>query len=371
MILKLFLYSLIFVSSLYANVSIDHNTSKISLLPYSSMYIDNSSQMTFAEIQHQTFKPINSDEIKLGYTQSTIWIQFKITNKLNQPFESNLIINKPILDTIDLFEKEGQTYRKTSRGILSLGQYEQNNILHPNFHINFKPYETRFFYLKIHSTTSSNNFKLHIKDTQTLYQDEITYQIMKTIFLGIMIGLIIYNLFLFFFIKESVYLYYVLYMFFLTTYYVTYTQIINYIIIFPQSSYVVYFIGIANIFVLMFIKTFLKVQNKVHTYIIYTIIILYLIFGLSITITSQLTILNMLFVLYLCTYALYKKNDQVKYIFLGWLLMVIGTIMQILKAFGLWTLIDYFPHFYEFTILSEAILFSVALAARLNKNTQS
>lgn len=337
------------------------------------MYLDTTSKETFEEVKRKTFKAVHTDEIRLGYTQSTVWIQFEITNKSDQPLERYLTIDKPLLDTIVLFEKTEDKYIKTIKGMKHNHAYLQNNVLYPSFYLSFRPNETKFLYLKIISISSSNNFKVYLKDSTTLYEDEFSYQMIKTVFLGAMLGLIIYNLFLFFFIKEVVYLYYVLYMFFLSSYYLIYTQIINYIIIFSEGSYIIYLIGPANIFALMFIKTFLKVENKKHLYIAYTIIVLYFVImlaGLSVNMITKLTIINMLFVLYLCIDAFRKKNNQIKYIFLGWVLMIIGTLMQAFKAYGLWTLIDYYPYFYESTIFSEAIFFSVALAARLNKTKE-
>lgn len=373
MFFRFHLYFFIIISSLNASITIDSNTSKISLLPYSKMYLDTTSKETFEEVQRKTFKAVHTNEIRLGYTQSTVWIQFEITNKSAQPLERYLTINKPFLDTIVLFEKTGAKYIQTIKGIKHNYAYQQNYVLHPNFHLSFRPNETKFLYLKIISISSSNNFQLYLKDTTTLYEDEFTYQMIKTVFLGAILGLIIYNLFLFFFIKELVYLYYVLYMFFLSAYYLAYTQIINYMITISEGSYAIYLIGLANIFALMFIKTFLKVENKKHLYIIYTIIFLYLMImlaGLSANMITKLTIINILFILYLCIDAFRKKNNQIKYIFLGWVLMITGTLMQSLKSYGLWTLIDYYPYFYESTILAEAILFSVALAARLNKTKE-
>lgn len=364
-------YLFIIISSLNASIAIDANTSKISLLPYSMMYIDTSAKETFEEVRHKTFQTIDTDEMRLGYTHNAIWIKLEITNSTDQPEDRYLIVSKPVLDTIQLFEKEGNTYKKTTKGVFSSVQYKQNNILHPSFFIHFKLNETKTFYLKIHSLSSSTNFKLYLKDTQSLYEDEFSYQIIKTTIFGAILGLIIYNFFLFLFIKESVYLYYVMYMFFLATYNIAYSQMINYIFPYPHHA-IPYFIGLANIFALMFIKTFLKIQDKIHIYILYTLTVLYIIFMITDDTANltKLTIFNLIFVFYLCIYALYQKNDQVKYIFLGWVFLITGTLMQALKISGLWSIIDYFPYFYESTILAEAIFFSVALAARLNKTKE-
>lgn len=104
MIFKLHFYLLLFMSSLYANVTIDENTTKTPLLPHSTMYLDTSSKMSFDEVQKQTFELVNSEDIKLGYTDSTVWIRLEIHNKLAYRSNQYLFVNKPILDTIDCYQ---------------------------------------------------------------------------------------------------------------------------------------------------------------------------------------------------------------------------------------------------------------------------
>ena len=327
------------------------------------MYIDRSAKETFEQIQAKTFKPIKTNHIGLGFTKDALWVKFEIKNNSNQSLIRYLTLNKASLDSIALYEKK-------DKSILQLDPYIQKNIIHPSFDISFEPNETKSFYLKVHTISSSHNFKLQLKDTQTLYQDEFFYQLIKTLFLGAMFGLIIYNLFLLFFMKESVYLYYVLYIFFLTIYYTAYSQMMNYITSYPQVYFAIYYIGLTNIFSLMFVKSFLQIKNRIHNYIITTIVIstlLLMLTSTSMNLITTLTIINIVFILYLCLYALYEKNDQIKYILLGWILMITGTFMQVFKTHGLWSMINTFPYFYEMMIFSEAVLFSAALASRLNK----
>jgi two-component sensor histidine kinase len=343
-------------------------------LTQSSIYIDTSSEQNFKQVQSETFTPLRKKKVYLGYTSDTVWIHFSIKNRSEKTVERHLTLSNPMLDTVILYMQEGESYTKTVKGVIHLDQYDRNHILHPSFAVRFTPHERKSFYLKVHTRSCANYFSLILEDTTTLYHHEFTYQLIETLFFGAMLGLILYNLFLFFFVREPVYLYYVLYMFFMVLNHASYTLMLDYLIgeeyIHFETFFAIYYIGLTNIFILLFIRSFLHIKAESHLLFIKLAILtslLLMLFNAPIAYMTNFSLVILFYTLYLCIDAYLKKNSQAKYILAGWSINLIGIFMLAFKEEGLWTIIDYIPYFFEMTLLAEGILFSAALASRLNK----
>lgn len=381
---KIFIILLIFINSIHAqNISINEDTKKISILEYTTMYIDESSSMPFEEIRKQKFQSTNTDYIRLGYTSSTAWVKFTIENHSNKKLERYITITNNMHDILELYIKnKDESYTLSRQGLLNQDYFDKNNLLHSNFKIEFHPNETKEFYYKAHSISSANFFQLYLKDKINLYKDEFNYQLIITLFIGAMFALIIYNLFIYYFTKEISYLWYVFYIFFVTWNHISYSNMSSYFI---KKEYAnielfaaVYYISIINIFAILFLRYILNTQqyktiNLILSSFIYVnvILIIYSFIDINIIEYISLTVfITMLYLLFICFYSYIKDNEQSKYIIIGWSINIVGIVMLYLENAFTWSLIDYFPYFYEWTVFTEAILFSIALASKLNKTKE-
>ncbi len=381
MLLKNILFVLLIFSSLHSTtIHINEESLHVSVLENSAMYIDENSTFTFEDIQKKSFKPLKTDYIRLGYSSITLWTKFSIKNNSNKKITRYLTNSNPMLDTIELYTKTKNGYKKETQGILHLNLYRRNNILHSSFKVEFKKNELKEFYYKTHTISCAHYFKLHVNDLNTIYKQEFTYQLILSLFFGAMLALIIYNAFIYFFTRELSYLFYVFYIFFITLNHASYTLMLDYLLLSTpvavavDAFMTVYYLAFASIFSILFIKIFLELkQYKIHNIIINTIIFLNLALLLASSTKNYLIeyfvhiiLFEFIFVLYLSIYAFYKKNPQAKYIIIGWTVNTIGAVMLIFNQYGIPNLIDYFPYFYEMSVFIEAILFSVALASKLN-----
>ncbi len=379
MLIKIILLTSLILSALYSSViHVNEKSINISVLENSYMYLDESSTLNFQEVQKKDFKPFGVDYVRLGYTPTTLWTKFSIKNDSSQDITRYISISNPTFDTVELYTKKQKEYKKESQGLWHLNQYKRNNILHPSFKVEFKAHEMKEFYYKTHSIESALYFKLHVKDINTLYQDEFSYQLILSMFFGAMLALVLYNVFIYFFTRELSYLYYILYILFTTLYYASYSIMLDYIL--PEDSTMIdivmdfYSLALANIAALLFIKAFLNIkQYKRHNIIINIVlalnimhILIYINGSYLIEYSLYILLFTLVFILYISAYSFYKKNPQAKYILIGWSFNFSGVLMISLQQYGLPNIIDYFPHFCALTIFMEAILFSVALASKLN-----
>jgi two-component sensor histidine kinase len=385
MFLKNILFTLLIFSSLYSStIQIDEKSLHVSVLENSLMYIDKNSTLTFKDIQKKRFTPTDTDYIRFGYSPITLWTKFSIKNNSDEKIARYLTVSNPMLDTIELYTKTKDGYKKEMQGMLHLNLYQRNNILHPSFKVVFKAVEIKEFYYKTHTISCAHYFKLHINDLNTLYKNEFSYQLILALFFGAMLALIIYNTFIYFFTREASYLYYVLYIFFITLNHASYSIMINYIlisnttVIAMEAFMAIYYLIFASTFALLFIKRFLEIkQHKMHTLIINTMLFLNMSFLLLSLIMYNfieyfvyIVLLEILFIFYVTIYSFYKKNSQAKYIIIGWTVNTIGAVMLIFNQYGIPNIIDYFPYFYELSVFIEAILFSVALSSKLNRTKE-
>ncbi len=381
MFFKIILLILLIFSSLHSNVIyINERSSRVSVLEHSLFYIDKNSTLSFENIKNKNFKPSTTDYIRLGYSPVTAWTKFSIKNDSDKTITRYLTNSNPMLDTIELYTKTENGYKKELQGILYSNIYKKGNILHPSFKIEFKAGELKEFYYKTQTLSCAHYFKLHINTFHTLYKQEFTYQLILSLFFGAMLALIIYNAFIYFFTRELSYLFYVLYIFFITLNHASYTLMLDYLLLLTpiavsvDAFMAVYYLAFASIFSILFIKIFLELKkHKIINTIINTIVFLNIALLLLSSTQNYLieylvhiVLFEFIFIFYLSLYALYKKSPQAKYIIFGWSVNIVGSVALIFNQYGIANPIDYFPYFYEFCVFIEAIVFSVALASKLN-----
>jgi len=223
-------------------------------------------------------------------------------------------------------------------------------------------------------------------DKEELYKAEINHQLILTLFFGAMLALVLYNLFIYFFTKDISYLYYVFYICFTIWMHMSYTGIGLYVLpnIFSMDfieldAYLaIFYNAFITIFALLFTRTLLNIKKYKKIDMVFKIFIGLNISLLAITSPEFYPIdivvylfLIMLFSMVIVSYYLFiKKEPNAKFFLIGWSSAVLGWIMLGFHQYGLYSLTYNYEYFYEVAIFLEAILFSIALSARLNKTKE-
>lgn len=382
MLNRLFIVFILFFTTCFAFNLQESNQKKSSILEFSSFYIDKTSKLDIKDIVNKSFKKTTTNYFKLSYTKDSLWIKFKITNDTNIDQNKYLVLSNQILDEVILYTKIKDDFEETKIGRLYKKEDTFSNIVKPTFKLNLKKGETKEFYLKTYSISSANYFQLFLHDEYSFMTQESNYQQIENLFFGAMIALVIYNIFIFFFTREIPYLYYVLYITFITINHASYSGILPLIL---GNEYYhldinmnLYYISLATIFALLFIKSFLELSkqkglNLISNILIFSIIVILLLSSAEnylMDILSLFVTITTLFILYITIYSYYNNSSQIKYILIGWLINIIGILAISSKQHGVDTPFDNITYFYEITTFIEAILFSMALASRLNKTKE-
>ena len=320
-----------------------------------------------------------SEVLRLGESDSYFWLKFKVKNYTDASLQ--LSIDQALINFLKLYKKvENNKFISTELG--EHLPFDQRNYKHPVyiFDLNLKKGDAATFYLQIKSD-ESNTLPIAISSKQELQ----SYLTNKDLFIGCFLGLILvmflYNLMLYIKIKDTSYVYYILY---LITIGLTQLSVQGYTYKYLWPNYhiiaqnnTIYLACFTAVFALFFVQSFLKTKttnlrfhNAINVLSISFIIpILFLSFGNfywafnSMSILAALITLLILFVAY---YYVYKGYTPALNFALGWTFLLLFTVCFVLRDIGV--LPHNFLTFNGVIIGSslEAIFLSFALADRIN-----
>jgi signal transduction histidine kinase len=316
----------------------------------------------------------------LGLSNSTFWIKLNITNN---SIYNNLILgcSYSILDEIELYTLENDS---VSEKIVMGDKYSfsKRNYDHQYFmfDINVNQGKTKEYLLKIKSWEQIV-LPLFIGTQKNIFESNIKHDLIFGLFFGIMFVLVFYNLFIYFTVKDSSYLYYIIYIFFIT---LTQAALNGYSFkfIFPNFPYLsnislIIFNSIAGLATIKFIQTFLK--TKIHLPKLnkgfYLIAFLYLLGIVTVILNlKQLSyklmdlggFLISFFSLFIAIKMSLKGDRSAKFFLLAWSFFLVGVILFVLKNSGILPSNSFTNYTMTIGIALEGILLSFALANKIN-----
>jgi len=161
----------------------------------------------------QEFKQSEKPVPNFGYTNSSFWIYFKLTNLKDINNKVLLELSYPLLDEVDYYLLESNKVIKTIQ-TGDLRPFSQREIYYKNFlfPLELKPQQEYEVFLRIKSE-GSVQIPLRLISYDFFIQKEHVEQYVQGIYYGIMFAMIFYNIFLLLSIKDVNYLYYILYTF--------------------------------------------------------------------------------------------------------------------------------------------------------------
>ncbi|WP_206484509.1 PAS domain S-box protein [Thalassotalea sp. G2M2-11] len=234
LILLLFL-SLPSLSKQTTVIESGHNTyqltQKVSILE------DPSAQLTFEQITspifNNNFKPIQSENVNFGFTQSTIWLKFTIKNTTEINYW--LLRNEyNALEIIDLYEVENNRlvnhFLSGTRRSLDQRVYPSHRIIFP---VIIPTNEQRTYYVKVRSFTPLI-INLSLSSESALIQSNYAADLPSGIVLGITIVLLIINLIFYSILKFKSQLFLTIYILCSLILYSAYDNYLVYLI--PESA---------------------------------------------------------------------------------------------------------------------------------------
>lgn len=314
------------------------------------IFSDVTKQLPFSKIQKiSAFHPPSHAVPNLGVSNNVIWLKFTVFNETN---EESLVISvqNSHLNHVRLYyplDNSGNYSFLSSGNLMPLAvrQYKNENNL---FKVPVPPYASRTMYLRIQSTGeiilpvyAGTTFKM----SDDMMRDDLSFGI----YLGIILIMLFYNLFIYFTTRDKSYLYYIGFIFFIGFSqlcirgygYRFFWNAIPFITL-QSINWSVVFSGIATI---LFARVFLRIKEKTPVFdrVLVGFIILY-------SSTIALTLLGLYNVGYilidviafLCSFALWgiaiKYTEQgdrpAKFFLIAWSFFLLSIIIHVIRDFG-------------------------------------
>lgn len=370
---------LFFLPLVNANtVYIDNKTEFHNLLSHSKIYIDKTKSMNIDAIVkiENEFKNNDKEFLAYGYSPDfNVWIKFELKNTTDKPIDKILEYGNPLTTHIE-FHSPVDGYMK-KEGLYQIS--ENRKTINPVFKIQLKPQESKIFYIKASTHITTLIVKLNLYDNDSFYEKEIKYQLVLGLFFASMLILGIYNLFIYFFTKDLSYLYYVLYIFGVIVHQMAYVGFAN-IYLLDQAlrvnlvEYASVVTAFPIYFLALFTKSFLRTNqypliNKILNIFLIIIpisIILFLTFDMFYKYRNLLNMLLFTYLIIITVYATFKKNRLANFILFGWFIVLSAGIFMYLSSVGIFDIYQYQPYLVEIAFVLEAVIFSIALADRIN-----
>lgn len=346
-----------------------------------SFYLRDSAFMEIQEILEpeiqSKFSPYSQDTPNFGSTKDAFWLRMHFRKEDVGDFY--LQIGSAFIDSIALYAVSdgiAKEVQLTGDDLpFSSREIKVSNFLLP---LKMEKGQTQTYFLKV-STLQPFFFPLRVGTLQTFMEDNHHLDLIQGIYFGFMLLIILYNLFLYFSTKESIYLYYVAYVFSITWFMSTVYQ---YVFEFAWPDYpflnkyavisTAMTILTATVFTRAFLNTKLRAPalHKIsRVFLLLGVVIilgLFTPFKIQSLVLAQGTVFFMaIFFLVTGIITLNRGYLPAKYYLLAWGFLIFGFIGAILETINLLPVVYYF-NYMQLGSAIEVTLLSFALADRIN-----
>lgn len=177
-----------------------------------SVFRDSTSTLRFDDVIRQKFTHNKHRLLNFGITEDVIWIRVEIKNH-SQISRLHLNTGQPLCDSITLFDQNNGSWQ-----VYQGGHYKpffSRPVTSPNYIFPFtvSPGATKIVYLKVVSSDPIQ-IPLTINTRQKIMERESLRDFLFGQYVGIVLIMILYNLFIYFTVKDKSYIYYIVYVLF-------------------------------------------------------------------------------------------------------------------------------------------------------------
>ncbi|WP_367373067.1 7TM diverse intracellular signaling domain-containing protein [Pseudomonas lini] len=370
-------------------VEFDEFTQSLPLGRTMQVYEDAGGQATIADVRAQAaagqFKPHDKATLNAGYSRSAFWLKIDLQYHPTNPAAQRswlLELAYPPLDHLDLYLADAggdyQLVRQTGDALpFATRQIRQNNYL---FDLNFAPGQAQTVYLRLQSEGSVQAPVTLWSSTAYLEEQPVRLYVLGLIY-GVLLGMLVYNLFIFLSVRDTSYLYYIVYIASFGLYQLSVNgAAVEYF--WPNNPWwanaaTPFFIGCSGLFGSQFARSFLRtatLSRWLDRLLLVLIAFSAVVVGLSLMTSYALalrlaTLLALVFTVVIFAagiFAWWRGLRVARYFIIAWSAFLLGGIVNTLMVLGY--LPNVFLTMYASQIGSaiEVALLSLALADRIN-----
>lgn len=356
------------------------------LTPHVHVLEDPQGRLTIDEVAapdtRSAFRPPGPSGTNLSFTQSVWWLTFSLSNPGDR--EKHLLLRQayPLIDSIQFWHtgESGQWQGWVTGDRLP---FESRALPHQDFlfPITMAPGETRTFYMRFQSQ-GALDISLDLFSPTNLLQQASLEQLGYGIYYGGVIVLVVYNLFIFVAVRDKAFLYYLLYILCLGLYmscndglffqFLTPTQ--------PDLTHdaLLILLGLSLLFAVHFARHILTIPSFNRTLdraakltagalTLVTLGSLVLPYHVVIVSLSLLTLVVMPLIFVMGVARFCSGYPPARYFLLAWTAFIFGTMIYMIKVFGLLPRTFFTENGFQIGSLIEIVLLSLALGSRVSE----
>lgn len=159
------------------------------------------------------FKASKKDVMNFAYSDSAYWVRFSVKSLYPSPRTLKIELGHPLMDRIDFFSPgDGTGYDRTSTGLVKSVSSRYISHRHFIFNLPINPGETRTCFFRFESR-SRLEIPLKLWSDEAFHASDHNDQYVMGLYLGILLFIFLFHLFLFISVREMTYLYYLLFIF--------------------------------------------------------------------------------------------------------------------------------------------------------------
>ncbi|QXH57228.1 sensor histidine kinase [Pseudomonas maumuensis] len=370
-------------------VEFDDATGRLPLGRYMQVYEDHDGNASIAQVSAAAFAgrfhTHHDDVLNAGYSTSVFWLRVDLAYAATPsaaPRQWLLELAYPPLDHLELYLPDAQgTYRLAQRTGDALPyasrQIRQNNYL---FELPLRPGQATTAYLRLHSQ-GSIQAPLTLWSAQAYLEDQPTRLYVLGMIYGVLLVMLVYNLFLYLSVRDVSYLYYILYIASFGLYQVSVNGAgIAYF--WPDNPWwanaaTPFFIGAAGLFGCQFARHFLQLGNLSRGLdrllkglmaggALVMVLAVTLRYGVALRMATLLALLFTVSIFSAGLYAWWRGLRVARWFIIAWTAFLVGGLVNTLMVLG------YLPNLFITMYASqlgaalEVALLSLALADRIN-----
>lgn len=370
-------------------VEFNESTSRLPLGQVMQVLEDPTGALTIGDISSpilaSRFKPHDKATLNAGYSRSVFWLKIDLHYRPKNPDASRnwlLELAYPPLNQLELYQPDSVgNYRLVSRtgSILPFSSREirQSNYL---FKLDFAPDQRETLYLRLQSQGSIQAPLTLWSTTAYLEEQPLRLYVLGVIY-GVLLGMLIYNLFIYLSVRDTSYLYYILYIASFGLYQLSVNGVaVQYF--WPNNPWwanaaVPFLIGSAALFGSLFARSFLHTAlysrwiNRLLVALAVCgagvmVLALFTSYALALRLATGLALVFTVTIFVAAIKAWYCGQRMARYFIIAWTAFLLGGVVNTMMVLGY--LPNVFLTMYASQIGSalEVALLSLALADRIN-----
>ncbi|WP_434571638.1 hybrid sensor histidine kinase/response regulator [Pseudomonas sp. Z3-8] len=387
--MRYLLMLLLCLSPLASALEFDESTRSLPLGHALQVFEDASGTATLEDVLAQAaagrFKPHDQATLNAGYSRSAFWLKIDLHYRPGNPGAQRtwlLELAYPPLDRLDLYLADAQgayrLVRQTGDALpFASREVRQNNYL---FSLDFQPDQRQTVYLRLQSQGSIQAPLTLWSSTAYLEQQPVRLYVLGIIY-GVLLGMLVYNLFIYLSVRDTSYLYYIFYIASFGLYQLSVNgAAVEYF--WPDNPWwanaaTPFFIGCAGVFGSQFARSFL--QTAQHSRWLDRLLLALIAYGavvvglslmtsyaLALRLATALALVFTVVIFAAGLFAWWRGLRVARYFIIAWSAFLLGGVVNTMMVLGY--LPNIFLTMYASQIGSaiEVALLSLALADRIN-----